>query len=166
MSKADFVTSIFLLLFSLAIIALSLRMPRFESVGASPYSAPGIVPGLLGVVLALLSLILLIRSIIRSGYKLNLNVRVVRAYFQEASTKRFFLTLGLCLFYAVFLVGKISYFIATVLYIFVFIATFEWPKRDRQQVLKKAMPTAVAEAVFLSAAVSMAFRYLFLVKLP
>lgn len=38
-------------------------MPRYESVGGSIYSAPGLVPGLLGVIIALLGAVMLLRSL-------------------------------------------------------------------------------------------------------
>jgi hypothetical protein len=46
MVRADFVTSIVLMVLGLATVVASLRMPDYADVGAEPWSAPGTVPGL------------------------------------------------------------------------------------------------------------------------
>ncbi len=70
MPKADFITSILLIIFSLAIVIISIQMPRMEELGANPYSAPGIVPGFLGIIIFMLSLTLCIKSFLKTGIRL------------------------------------------------------------------------------------------------
>ena len=89
MAKADFVTSIVLLLFGTAILIMSIQMPRFEGLGVNPYSVPGIVPGLLGLILLILSLVLFIRSIVRKGYQLGLSSEIIKQYFTDRVYKKF-----------------------------------------------------------------------------
>ena len=45
-----------------AILVESLRMDRFESMGATVYTYPGFVPGLIGALVALLGLLLMARG--------------------------------------------------------------------------------------------------------
>jgi len=45
-----------------AVVVESLRMERFESTGATLYTYPGFVPGLIGALVALLGLILMLRG--------------------------------------------------------------------------------------------------------
>ena len=89
MAKADFVTSIGLSLFGLAILIMSIQMPRYENLGVNPYSVPGVVPGLLGLILLILGLVLLIRSIMRKGYQLGLTIDDHKAIFHGRLNKKF-----------------------------------------------------------------------------
>jgi hypothetical protein len=166
MPKADFVTAIGLSLFGLAIIIRSLQMPRFASVGANPYSVPGIVPGLLGVVLATLGLMLLVRSIRRKGYRLGLNVETIRGYFSDASTKRFLIALFLSVIYGAFILKRMPYALATGLYVFAFVLIFEYRPGEDLFSQKRTLFFSFLEALLVSAGVTLVFRYLFLVDLP
>jgi hypothetical protein len=166
MVKADFVTSIVLLLFGMAILIMSIYMPRFEGLGVNPYSVPGIVPGLLGVILLTLSLILLIRSIIRKGYQLGLSIETIKQYFTDKSTKNFLLALILSLVYGVFWLTRIPYSLATGFYILFFILIFEYRPKENMLSQKKTILYSLVEAVSVSAGVTLVFRYLFLVDLP
>jgi hypothetical protein len=164
--KADFVTSIGLSLFGLAILIMSIQMPRFEGIGVNPYSVPGIVPGLLGLILLILGLVLLIRSIIRKGYQLGLSREILRQYFTDESTRNFLLALIFSLVYGVFLLTRIPYSLATGLYILFFILIFEYRPKENISSQKKTIVYSLVEAVSVSAGVTLVFRYLFLVDLP
>ncbi|MBA4267503.1 MAG: hypothetical protein C0453_20715, partial [Comamonadaceae bacterium] len=48
--------------FGLLILAETLRMDRFTSMGAQLYTMPGFVPGMLGGVIVLLGLVLMLRG--------------------------------------------------------------------------------------------------------
>ena len=164
--KADFVTSIGLSLFGLAILIMSIQMPRFEGIGVNPYSVPGIVPGLLGLILLILGLVLLIRSIIRKGYQLGLTIDIIKQYFKDESTRNFLLALIFSLVYGVFLLTRIPYSLATGLYILFFILVFEYRPKENMSSQKKTILYSLVEAISVSAGVTLVFRYLFLVDLP
>lgn len=166
MPRADFLTSLLLFIFGIAVLIASIKMPRFEEQGANPYSVPGIVPGFLGVAVAFLSLILFIRSVIQKGYKLGLTREVVKGFLNSDSTKRFFLSLTLCVTYGAFVLGRIPYHIATGLFVLVFIIAFEFQFKENLLSQRKTIIGSVVEAVLVSAGVTFLFRYLFLVKLP
>lgn len=166
MPKADFLTSLLLFAFGIAVLITSIKMPRFEDQGANSYSVPGIVPGLLGVAIAVLSLILFIRSFIQKGYRVGLTKKVIKGFFSSDSTRRFFLSLTLCVVYGVFLLGRIPYHIATGSFVLVFIIAFEFEFRESLLSQRKTIISSLAEAVLVSAGVTFLFRYLFLVKLP
>jgi len=166
MVKADFVTSIVLLVFGTAILILSIQMPRFEGLGVNPYSVPGIVPGLLGLILLILGLVLLIRSIMRKGYQLGLTIDIIKQYFKDESTRNFLLALIFSLVYGVFLLTRIPYSLATGLYILFFILVFEYRPKENMSSQKKTILYSLVEAIFVSAGVTLVFRYLFLVDLP
>ena len=69
MTRKDFITSIVLIVFSITIVVMSYTMPRLERRGIDPLSAPGVVPGMIGMVLLCLALILFFRSIKNGGYR-------------------------------------------------------------------------------------------------
>ncbi len=70
MIKKDFITSIVLIAFSISVIVMSYNMPRLERRGIDPFSAPGVVPGMVGAIILCLAIILFVRSVRRGGYLL------------------------------------------------------------------------------------------------
>jgi putative tricarboxylic transport membrane protein len=166
MPKADFLTGIGLFLFSSAILILSLQMPRYKGLGVEPYSVPGIVPGILGGILLIMSIILLIRSIVRKGYRLGLSAQVIKNYMMDESTRNFLITLILCVVYGVFVLRRIPYALATGLFIFFFVFIFEFRAKESILSQKGTILFSFIEALFVSAGVTLIFRYLFLVDLP
>ena len=93
MPRADLITSIILFAFGIAVLVLSIQMPRFEEEGVNRFSVPGIVPGFLGAIVAVLGVVLFIRSIIRKGYKLGVDGAAVSRFFKAEITKRFAVTI-------------------------------------------------------------------------
>jgi len=166
MPKADFLMSILLIVFGITILFVSIGMPRFEEQDANPYSVPGVVPGFLGAIIAFLGLVLLIRSLIRKGYKLGINGRTIKEWVKDDSTLRLLTTLGLSLIYALVFIGWLPYAVGTVLFIFAFIVVFEHkkgiPLREEKRMFYKATLTSVISGV----SIWVVFRYLFLVSLP
>jgi len=158
MNKADFFTSIFLFLLGLIVFIISIRMPTFRELGANPYSAPGIVPMILGVIIVIMGAILFTRSVISKGYKISLSFQGLKLFFKNNSIKRLFIALFLSVFYVI-LLWKINYFLLSTLYIFLFVWSFELKT-------KKTLFFALLEAVLIAACISYVFRYLFLVTLP
>ncbi len=166
MPKADFVTSIVLFAFSVTIIILSVRMPRMEEVGADPYSVPGIVPAFLGGILLLLSIILLIRSVLKGGAQLNLHREKVSAFFKDEAIIRVLLTISISVMYAVVLLGRTPYMFATFLYVMAFVMIFEYRVDRTFRGQEKIVIFSCVQALLVAGIVAAVFRYLFLVKLP
>lgn len=166
MHKADFITSLLLLAFSLAVVLLSLDLPRLEHRDINPWTIPGIVPAVLGVIIGLMSLALLIRSIRSSGHRLGLSGAVIRNMLGKPETKRVTVTIAISLVYSILLVGWLHYAVGTLLFMLIFIVLFEysWEVSLRPQL--KRLGTALLEAVIVAVAVSALFQYVFLVRLP
>jgi len=166
MARADFVTSIVLVAFGIAVLIMSLHMPTYAARGVNPYSAPGIVPGFLGAIIALFGLILFLRSIRRKGYALGINGRTIRVFFTSQHTVRLVTTIVISVLYAMVLLGRVPYAIATGVYVLVFVVLFEYqwktPLRSQWKVILFALIVAVGTA----ALVTVVFQYLFLVSLP
>lgn len=166
MARADFVTSIILIAFGVAVLIMSLHMPTFAARGVNPYSAPGIVPGFLGALIALLGLVLFIRSIGRKGYRLGITGRTVREFFSAQQTLRLVITIVISVLYALVLLGRVAYPIATGIYVFLFIMLFEYKWKSSLKSQWKIPLFAAVVAVCTAVLVTAVFQYLFLVSLP
>jgi len=166
MPKADFVSAIVLILFGSAVVYLSAKMPTFREMGANPYSAPGIVPGFIGATIILMSIIMLVRSIIKRGHRLDITGSSIKEFFKSPSTKRIFITIALSLIYGVGLLGKIPYLLSTLLYVLVFVFVFEYRRGESFFRQYKTPMFAFVQAILTSGVIAAIFRYAFLVNLP
>ena len=166
MPKADFVVSILLMLFSVWIVAHSIKMPRFEDLGANPFSVPGIVPGLLGTIIFILSLAVFIRSLRQKGYRLGLNRETMRGFFGDRSIQRMLLTTAICIIYGMLMVGHMNYYLATFIFVLGFLLIFQYRSAGGTAALRKLLMTSLLQSVLTAAIVGAVFRYLFLVDLP
>jgi putative tricarboxylic transport membrane protein len=164
MEKADLVTSLLLIGLGSGAVIESWRMPRLEELAINPYTVPGIVPGLLGAIIVLLGSILLVRSLRRGGWRLGIGG--AWNLLGHESARRLYLSLVLTFGYAAGLVGKIPYWLATVVFVALFIALFEWRSASTQGRRVRALAIALGQAVAVATAVTMVFQYLFLVRLP
>ena len=156
MTRFDLGFSVLLVALGMAVIIESWRMPRLENLAVEPYSAPGLVPGILGIVLSLLGLILLLRSIKR------VLAGDPGAATEPLDSKRFLLAVAITLSYAAGLVGNIPFWLATFLFVTVFIIVFEHPAKQPVW----AWFSACLQGAITAAVVTLVFRYLFLVRLP
>jgi hypothetical protein len=131
---------------SAVIIYGSWTMDRLERHGAALYTAPGLVPGLLGLVILALGVMLAVRT---AGTNQSLGGR-----WGETA-----LVLALCLGYAAGLVGRVPFWFATFVFVTAFIALFEYPARRR-------MAVAPLYGAATSLLVTWLFQSVFLVRLP
>ena len=132
------------------IVYASWTMDRLERHDAALYTAPGLVPGLLGLVLLVLGVVLAVRAS-RRGIQAERS-----AAFTWGNTP---LVLVLCLGYAVGLVGRVPFWLATFVFVSAFIAVFEYPSRRR-------MAAAPLYGIATALAVTYLFESVFLVRLP
>jgi hypothetical protein len=166
MPKADFVTAILLICFGGWVVIHSYHMPRFENQEANPFSVPGIVPGILGTVIVLLSTVVLVRSLGRKGYRLGITRAHIKGFFKNASMQRMLLTLLICMFYGIVLVGNIDYYLATFLYLLAFLCLFQYHRSTPLSGQAKMVLGSLVQALLTAGIVGAIFRYLFLVALP
>jgi putative tricarboxylic transport membrane protein len=166
MKKADFLTGLALIGLSLYVLIESWRMPRLEHLQAHPLSVPGIVPAFLAVVLSIFGLILAGRSVKAGGHRLGWTREKMKTVFSDPGIQRLQLTAVLTIAYAGILVGRIPYWLATALFIFIFILVFEWRSGMPSKEGSRIGVGAAILAVIVTAAVSYTFERLFLVTLP
>lgn len=165
MVKADFITSVVLVALGLAIIVLSLRMPTMADRNQSVFSAPGVVPGFIGVMLTLLSGSMLIRSLRRQALQELKAGLAPSGVLSQKSTRRILITIVMCSLYAL-LLGRIWFPIPTFAFIFAFIVLFEYDRTQSLQSQGKKILIAAIIALVTTALVMLVFQKLFLVNLP
>jgi hypothetical protein len=129
MARADFYTSLILLALGVYMTEEGLRMP-----GAGGFivrgGEPGRVPVMLGVIIALLAIILLVRAVRQGGHRLA-SIRITDPDLRSG-TIRCAVTAAVCSLYAVGLIGTtiggydVPYVQATFLFLAVFIVGSEW----------------------------------------
>lgn len=163
--RADLLFGVVLVALGIAVAFESWRMPRLTELGVHPMTAPGLVPGLLGLVTALLGGILAARSA-RTGddFAAGALGSDSRKLLRQAG--RFALSLALCLAYAVVLVGRVEFWVATGLFVFVFIVLFEWNGERDISGHVRAVVFAGIQAIVVAALVTVVFERIFLVRLP
>jgi hypothetical protein len=161
--RADFWFSLVLILFGALVVEESWRMPRFAELDINPYTVPGLVPGVLGAVILLLGAILCLRSARASGWRLG---ALPVGRLSEPGLRRLLLAAVLCLAYAGGLVGLVPFWLATALFVAVFVALFEWPLARSGTERTRRVLFAAAFGIVISAVVTLVFQHVFLVRLP
>ncbi len=140
-----------LMALGIAALIACLDMPRFEERQINPYTAPGLVPGMIAAVLALLGFFLTLRAARQRS------VKAPPTKNPPGGAATLWVTLGLTLAYAAGLVGRVPFWLATGLFVFAFVAILEW-RRDRPPGEHfRALAFAAVYAVAVAAAVTWVF---------
>ncbi|MCD7059155.1 tripartite tricarboxylate transporter TctB family protein [Pelagibacterium xiamenense] len=164
MNRADFLTGVAFALLGFTIIYLSWIMPRLEIRGIHPSTVPGLVPGLLGALLAISGILLGAKALVRIRGKAGW--RAFMAVFASEQAIRFAVVSGLCLAYALILVGRVPFWLATTLFVFALIVAFEVWLNDAPKPLLRSAVFAAVQAAIVAGLVTAVFQYGFLVRLP
>lgn len=165
MSRADFYTAIVLMAFGIAASVLALQMPPVTERGQSPYTAPGLLPTFLGIVIASLSFIMFVRSVRHIGRDVLPPEGAVKRFFGETGTRRMGITIFLCVLYSISL-GSIYFPLTSFLFVFIFVLVFEYRLKEPFRTQIKKVLLAALLALCASAGITGLFQYLFLVNLP
>lgn len=137
------------------IVAESLRMDRFEKMGATLYTMPGFVPGMVGILLMLLGAVLALRGWSRRRGASGPPV-------QPLLNRRALSTAALALVYAGLLIGRVHFLVATA----AFVAAFVWLFTPEGTSRRRRWLAALAAGVLTALLVDLVFEDLFLVRLP
>ena len=162
--RVDLLTAALFLVAAVAIIYASWLMPTYREQAGQIYTAPGLVPGLYGIVIALLAFWLGARSVARGAFARK--TEVPRAKREGYSNARLALAAALCLVFAVGLVGRVPFWLATAVFVFLFILLFEWKSGVPWSQRARPVASALAVAIVSGWAVYLVFERIFLVRLP
>ena len=157
---ADVAVATILLAIGIAMCVGGYTMDRLENRNIHPASVPGLVPMILGAVMALMSLMLIAGQI-----------RAPRAAasaedFSRDELARLAAVGALCLLYALVLVGNVHFWLASSLFVGTFTALFE-PGEARTPRARAIRFAAIAVfAILIGWAIATLFETGFLVRLP
>ncbi|MFM8992417.1 MAG: tripartite tricarboxylate transporter TctB family protein [Alphaproteobacteria bacterium] len=160
--RADLAIAVVLFLLGAGIVWEAWNMPTFRERQGDIFTAPGIVPGFYGVAIAMLSLALGWRALGRRR-------RGLGATASEATTTGIAgiaLVALLGLVYAVGLVTRLPFWLASALFVAVFVLVFAWKPGATRQARIRLGATAVAIGLGAGIGVALVFERLFLVRLP
>ncbi|RNF33307.1 tripartite tricarboxylate transporter TctB family protein [Paracoccus methylarcula] len=156
MTTADRMTAVVLFVLGVAMAAGGWTMDRLEIRQIHPASIPGLVPIILGILLAVCA-IFLWRSTLQTTEAENEQVMA------DGSWLRLVLTGGICVLYALVLVGALPFIWATAAFVFGFTLIFSWPDRKNKLV---AVAVSLLFGIGISYGISALFEHAFLVRLP
>jgi putative tricarboxylic transport membrane protein len=166
MAKADFVTGLIFVALGLAVVVECLRMPRFEELNVNPYTVPALVPGVLGAIILVLGAVLFLRAARAGGWRLIRQMPDAAPWSADPGVRRLLLSVALCLAYAAGLIGRLPFWLATFLFVAGFVILFEWPLATGRADRMRRVAWALLLAAATSAATSLVFQEIFLVRLP
>jgi hypothetical protein len=162
--RRDLTDAVVWLVLGFAIVIFSLRMDRLEDQDINPYTIPGLLPGLLGLVLMLLGGLLLVRSL-RAGAWAVGGKRPI----WQASNSRLVLVIGLCVAFATVMVGHgLPFWAAAAAFVTASILSLQhYDRRDGRAVLSiRSFSVAAFIGIGAGVAVTTVFQGIFLVRLP
>jgi len=165
-ARTDLITAVAFLAFGIAVVVLSLKMPTFTDSGGTGLTAPGIVPGFHGVVLALLAIAFAIRSIYRGALKPGGGQPEGFEDLPKISLRRLAITAVLGIIFAVGLVTHVPFWLAVFLFVSAFIIIFEWQPGMAPLLRARRIVTALLVGAGMAAFVVAVFQEVFLVRLP
>lgn len=158
-ATADLVWSLIWIVFGAAVFYGAWTMDRLTAQHINPYTAPGLVPGALGIGLILLGIVLLLRSLNAEPHPEAAPVSLV--------TPRLLIATALCVAYGIGLVGRgLPFWLTTMLFVFAAILVFRWPEHRANSTLARGALTAFLCAAGTAASVTLVFQEIFLVRLP
>lgn len=152
--------------FGVAVLVGSLTMDRLERQNINPVTAPGLLPGLLGIAMVLLGVIMAVRSWRRGALVTPLPAATPR---RREERKRVAIAVALCCGYGIVLVGHgIPFWLASSLYVTASILVFQRIAEDpaERRLTPRAWAKAVAIGVLSSVITWLVFEQVFLVRLP
>jgi putative tricarboxylic transport membrane protein len=147
------------IVFGAAVLAGSWRMDRLASLHINPWSAPGLMPGVLGALMMVFGAALGVRA---------LGQRAVPVEADAASAPRVILAIVLCFGYAAGLLGHgLPFWLSSAAFIFIAILSYRWLDRDAETPsLARLAASSAAIAVGSAFGIGLLFEQVFLVRLP
>lgn len=145
-----------------AIVWQAFSMPTFRERQGEIFTAPGIVPGFYGVIICFLSVLLGGRAVGRARRGLG----PTAAGSASKGLLGLALVACLCLVFAIGLVTRLPFWLASAIFVSVFILIFEWEKNASRASRARLLAISLAIGLIAGIAISLVFERAFLVRLP
>ncbi|MFO1285745.1 MAG: tripartite tricarboxylate transporter TctB family protein [Rubrivivax sp.] len=156
----------------IAVLVGSLTMDRLERQHINPYTAPGLLPGLLGVLMIVLGGVLALRSLRRGALRQPAQ-SAQHAHEPEAlhreERRRIWVASALCLGYGVVLIGHgLPFWLASTIYVTGSILVLQRMSReaDERRLTPRVLAKALTIGLVSSLVTHVVFQELFLVRMP
>jgi hypothetical protein len=163
--RVDLWTAAVFSAFGLAIIYVSWQMPTYREQLGQIYTAPGLVPIFYGIVIAVLGLWLAARSIGRGAFKPQAKAPPAKDEGGYGAA-RLVAASVVGLLYSVGMITRLPFWLATAIFVFLFIMLFEWRKEHSWRQRLRPMITAALIGIGTGWGVVFVFQRIFLVRLP
>ena len=161
--RADFIGALILFVFGTVVAAMSWQMDRFEQQGATLHTAPGLWPGIIGLMIVALAALLAWRSVHRARAA-NWNAAVPDDTVL-VPRRDFWLAVALFFFYAAGLVGRgLPFWLGTAAFVAGFVFLFQ--RAAGRPTNARAIVFSIVCGVLTAVIVTLAFEQLFYVRLP
>ena len=145
------------------IVIASWRLDRLENLGINAWSVPGLTPGVIGVLIVVLALVLGLQSRGKPGN----TAPEEEAGEAPPSMRRSVAAAALCVAFAGLSLGHgLPFVVEAAAFVFAFITLFSLPAWRAEGRLARGLATALVVAVASSAAIAWLFESVFLVRLP
>ncbi len=152
-------------MFGIAVLALSSRMDRLEAQHINPYTVPGLLPGLLGIVMILLGGLLALRSWRRGGRFVG-GPRFAMSGERRGGSRS---SIGLIVAYTVVLLGRgLPFWLGATIYVTASIVLLQAPQRAPAErgLTRATSPSRSRSASPRAGSSPGVFQDAFLVRLP
>jgi hypothetical protein len=146
--------------FGAAVLIASWRMDRLANLQINPWSAPGLMPGVLGLLMIVFGAALGLRAGTRDASTVDVD---------RTSLPRELLAAALCVGYAGGLLGHgLPFWATSAAFLFIAILAFRWLDRDAEgpATLRQLVLSSAAIAFGASFVIGLIFERVFLVRLP
>ncbi len=151
--------------FGCIVVVLSWQMDRMTQQGATLHTAPGLWPGIVGSLLAVLGGVLMLRSWLRAR-RIGWDARETDET-DYAPLSSFALAAAMFFVYALLLVGRgLPFWLGTALFVTAFVFLFQYTKRKATGAVVRGFVVALTCGVLTSILVTLLFEQLFYVRLP
>jgi putative tricarboxylic transport membrane protein len=170
-ATADHISGLIWLVFGAAVFYGSWTMDRLESQNIDPVTAPGLVPGLVGLGIMAFALVLLFRRgtppVIGGHDAALIETSGEDVHDQPANWGRMALSWALCVGFAGLLLGRgLPFWLLAGAFVFLHILLLDDPDRIAERPLGRRILVAAIIAACTAAAVTLVFQKIFLVRLP
>ncbi|MGZ5156552.1 MAG: tripartite tricarboxylate transporter TctB family protein [Caldimonas sp.] len=148
-----------------AVLIGSLRMDRLEAQHINPYTVPGLLPALLGIVMVLLGVLLVVRSW-RRGARFSGGPRLAM---DGATLHRLGIVIGLIVVYTIVLLGHgLPFWVGSSLYVAASIVLLQAPQRAAagRRLGWRELVFAATVGLGSGVIITVVFQEAFLVRLP
>jgi hypothetical protein len=155
------------MVFGVVVVVASWRIDRLENLGINPWSIPGLLPGVVGVLIILLAGALAWQSRHAAAPEEAEPAAAPGPLAAGREWRRTLAAAAMCVLFAGVSLGRGLPFAAeAATFIFLFTSVFSWSQWRAEGRVLRALATTLVTAILASLLISWLFESVFLVRLP